>query len=112
MLPILLVLLSLRNEGWDCSIDGEGAGLYLLSIGLEENQTLLRLNLCHNPINMNGAAALASMLSVNTSLKILYLSHNEQIGHVGALRLISSLQDDNKTLATLSLPAECKPNES
>ncbi len=60
---------------------------------------------------MNGAAALASMLTVNTSLQILYLSHNEQIGHVGAVRLISLIQDNNKTLATLSLPAECEPIE-
>ena len=92
-----------------CSIDGEGAEL--LSTGLEENRTLLGLDLRCNPINVNGAAALASMLTVNTSLQILYLSHNKQIGHVGALRLISALQDDNKTLVTLSLPAECEPIE-
>ncbi len=42
---------------------------------------------------------------------MLYLSHNEKIDYVGALRLISALQDDNKTLATLSLPAECEPIE-
>ncbi len=101
---------SLKTLGMkDCSIDGEGAEL--LSTGLEENQTLLGLDLRCNPINVNGAAAIASMLTVNTSLKILYLSHNEHIGHVGALRLISALQDDNKTLATLSLPAECEPVE-
>ena len=93
----------------NCSIDGEGAEL--LSTGLEENRTLLGLDLRNNRINMNGAAALASMLTVNTSLKILYLSHNKQIGHVGALRLIDSIQDDNKTLATLRLPAECEPIE-
>ena len=40
-----------------------------------------------------------------------YLSHNKQIGHVGAVRLISALQDDNKTLATFRLPAECEPIE-
>ncbi len=51
------------------------------------------------------------MLTVNTSLKMLYLSHNKQMGHVGALRLISALQDDNKTLETLSLPAEFEPIE-
>ena len=103
--------LSLKTLGMDsCSIDGEGAEL--LSTGLEENQTLLGLDLRNNPINVNGAAALASMLTVNTSLQILYLSHNEQIGHMGALRLISALQeDDNKTLATLCLPAECEPIE-
>ncbi len=33
------------------------------------------------------------------------------IGHVEAVRLISALQDNNKTLATLSLPAECEPIE-
>ncbi len=93
----------------NCSIGGEGAEL--LSTGLEENRTLLGLDLRNNSINVNGAAALASMLTVNTSLKMLYLSHNEQIGHVGALRLISALQDDNKTLATLSLPTECEPIE-
>ena len=102
--------LSLKTLGMDsCSIDGEGAEL--LSTGLEENRTLFGLDLRRNLINVNGAAALASMLTVNTSLQILYLSHNEQIGHVGALRLISALQDDNKTLATLSLPAECEPIE-
>ena len=102
--------LSLKTLGMvKCSIGGEGAEL--LSTGLEENRTLLGLDLRHNPINVNGAAALASMLTVNTSLEILYLSNNEQIGHVGALRLISALQDDNKTLATLSLPAECEPIE-
>ena len=101
---------SLKTLGMDnCLIDGEGAEL--LSTGLEENRTLLGLDLRRNPINMNGAAALASMLTVNTSLQILYLSHNKQIGHVGALRLISALQDDNKTLATLRLPAECEPFE-
>ena len=101
---------SLKTLGMaSCSIDGEGAEL--LSTGLEENQTLLGLDLRQNLINVNGAAALASMLTVNTSLKMLYLSHNKQIGHVGALRLISALQDDNKTLVTLSLPAECEPIE-
>ncbi len=101
---------SLKTLGMiGCSIDGEGAEL--LSTGLEENRTLLGLDLRENHVNMNGAASLASMLAVNTSLKILYLSHNEQIGHVGALRLISALQDDNKTLETLSLPAECEPSE-
>ena len=101
---------SLITLGMDnCSINSEGAEL--LSTGLEENQTLLGLDLRRNPINVNGAAALASMLTVNTSLQILYLSHNEQIGHMGALRLISALQDDNKTLATLRLPAECEPIE-
>ena len=102
--------LSLKTLGvYDCSIHGEGAEL--LSNGLELNQSLLGLDLSRNHINMNGAAALASMLTVNTSLKILRLSHNKQIGHVGALRLISALQDDNKTLETLSLPAECEPIE-
>ncbi len=101
---------SLKTLGMkDCSIDGEGAEL--LSTGLEENRTLLGLDLRYNPINVNGAAALASTLTVNTSLKMLYLSHNKQIGHVGALRLIGALQDDNKTLETLSLPAECEPIE-
>ncbi len=101
---------SLKTLGMDgCSIDGEGAEL--LSTGLEENRTLLGLDLRCNHINMNGAAALASMLTVNTSLKMLYLSHNEQISHVGALRLIGALQDDNKTLETLSLPADCEPIE-
>ncbi len=101
---------SLKTLGMiGCLIDGEGAEL--LSTGLEENRTLLGLDLRENHVNMNGAASLASMLAVNTSLKILYLSHNEQIGHVGALRLISALQDDNKTLATLGLPAECEPIE-
>ncbi len=89
----------------NCLIDGEGAEL--LSTGLEENRTLLGLDLRQNLINVNGAAALASMLTVNTSLEIL---HNEQIGHVGALTF-SALQDDNKTLATLRLPAECEPIE-
>ena len=101
---------SLQTLGLDnCLIDGEGAEL--LSTGLEENRTLLGLDLRRNPINVNGAAALASMLTMNTSLKILYLSHNKQIGHVGALRLISALQNDNKTLAKLSLPAEYEPIE-
>ncbi len=101
---------SLKTIGMtSCSIDGEGAEL--LSTGLEENRTLLGLDIRYNHINVNGAAALASMLTVNTSLKILYLSYNEQIGHVGALRLIGALQDDNKTLATLRLPAECEPSE-
>ena len=101
---------SLKTLGINnCSIDGEAAEL--LSNGLEENRTLLGLDLRCNPINMNGAAALASMLAVNTSLKMLCLSHNKQIGHVGALRLISALQDDNKTLETLSLPAEFEPIE-
>ncbi len=31
--------------------------------------------------------------------------------HVGGLKLISALQDNNKTLATLRLPAECEPIE-
>ncbi len=64
--------LSLKTLGMDsCSIGGEGAEL--LSTGLEENRTLLGLDLRRNPINiiMNGAAALASMLTVNTSLQIL-----------------------------------------
>ena len=101
---------SLKTLGMKyCSIHGEGAEL--LSNGLELNRTLLGLDLRYNRINMNGAAALASMLTVNTSLKVLCLSHNKQMGHVGALRLISALQDDNKTLATLSLPAECEPIE-
>ncbi len=102
--------LSLKTLGMvKCLIDGEGAEL--LSTGLEENRTLLGLDLRCNLINVNGAAALASMLTVNTSLEILYLSHNEQMGHVGALRLISALQNNNKTLATLSLPTECEPIE-
>ena len=102
--------LSLKTLGMKrCLITSEGAEL--LSNGLEKNQTLIGLDLRRNGINVNGAAALASMLTVNTSLKTLYLSHNKQIGHVGALRLISALQDDNKTLATLSLSAECEPIE-
>ncbi len=114
LLELLSVALSANSSMktlgmFNCSIGGEGAEL--LSTGLEENRTLLGLDLCCNPINVNGAAALASMLTVNTSLEILYLSHNEQIGYVGALTLISALQDDNKTLATLSLPAECEPIE-
>ena len=113
-LEMLSVALSanscLKTLGMDnCLIGGEGAEL--LSTGLEKNRTLLGLDLRRNVINVNGAAALASMLTVNTSLKMLYLSHNEHIGHVGALRLISALQDDNKTLATLSLPAKCEPIE-
>ena len=57
----------------NCSIDGEGAEL--LSTGLEENRTLLGLDLRYNPINVNGAAALASILTVNTSLKIFFFNN-------------------------------------
>ncbi len=101
---------SLQSLGLDnCSIHGKGAEL--LSNELEGNHTLLGIDLRNNYIDANGAAALASMLAVNTSLKILYLSHNEQIGEVGALRLISAVQEDNKTLQKLTLPAECEPIE-
>ncbi len=101
---------SLKSLGLaNCSINGEG--IELLSNELEENHTLLGLDLRRNGINTHGAAALASMLAVNTSLKILYLSHNKEMGQVGALRLIGILQQENKILQQLTLPAECEPIE-
>ncbi len=101
---------SLKSLGLaNCSINGEGAEL--LSNELGENHTLLGLDLRNNCIDTNGATALASMLAVNTSLKILYLSHNEEMGQAGALQLISALEQDNKTFQQLTLPAECEPIE-
>ena len=101
---------SLKSLAFDnCSINGEGAEL--LSNELEENHTLLGLDLRNNFIGTNGATALATMLAVNTSLKILYLSHNEEMGQAGALQLISALEQENKTLQLLTLPAECEPIE-
>ncbi len=104
------VISSLRSLALkSCLIDGEGAEL--LCNELQENHTLLGLDLRNNLIDKNGAAALASMLAVNTSLKILYLSHNQKIGQVGALRLISTLKHDNKSIEKLTLPAVCEPIE-
>ena len=67
----------------NCSINGDG--FELLSNELRENHTLLGLDLRKNCIGTNGVAALSSMLAVKTSLKILYLSHNEEMGQVGVL---------------------------
>ena len=102
--------LSLRSLALvHCSIHDEGVELF--SNELIENHTLLGLDLRENCIDSSGAAALASMLAVNTSLKKLRLSHNEEMGQVGALQLIQVLQKDNKTLQELTLPAECEPSE-
>ena len=90
-----------------CRIDEEGA--ILLTSGLEENKSLVRINLSGNNINTNGAAALASMLEVNKSLKKLDLSKNRLTGTEGALRLIIALEH-NKTLKKLILSSECEPS--
>ena len=91
-----------------CSIDGEGA--VLLALELEKNKVISHLDLRFNIIDPNGAAALGSMLTVNTSLKSLILIGNELMGTDGALRLISALEQ-NEALRKLFLPSECKPIE-
>ena len=87
-----------------------GEGAELLAGGLEENKSLVKVDLSGNNINTNGAAALGSMLEINNTLEVLNLSNNKLIGTEGALRLISSLEK-NKTLLKLTLSSECEPVE-
>ena len=95
-------------ELYKCYIGGEGAEV--LASGLEENKTLVELYLTDNDIDPNGAAALGSMLCVNTSLKKLCLLKNKTIGTEGSIRLINTLEQ-NMTLQQLLLPSECEPVE-
>jgi hypothetical protein len=63
----------------------------VVSVGLQLNPTLLRLNLWHNSIGTSGAAAIAAALRVNSSLLSLSLSYN-QIGDSGVAAFAEALK--------------------
>lgn len=113
-LEMLSVALTTKNSTLralrlkSCSIDAEGAEH--IAAGLEDNSSVWYLFLNRNKINVAGAAALASMLTVNKTLKELHLLEDESVGIDGAIKLINALEH-NKSLEALSLSPACEPVE-
>ena len=93
---------------YNCSLGREG--VMLLATGLEENQTLTKLDLSCNDIDTAGAAALARMLTVNTSIKYLFLTDNKMMGTEGVIKLLISLEQ-NCSIEKLVLSRRCQPVE-
>ena len=91
-----------------CCVTGKETEI--LASGLEENKSLVELDLTGNFIDDRGARALGLMLAINTSLKRLNLSKNKPIGIEGSIGLINAMEQ-NKTLQKLILPSECEPVE-
>ncbi|XP_059150572.1 leucine-rich repeat-containing protein 74B-like [Physella acuta] len=77
----------------------DGIGVFYLAKMLEENQTLISLNLSNNCIG--SLEALSNMLEINTTLKLLSVSGNH-LGDSATFCLINSLKN-NMSLLCLDL---------
>lgn len=86
----------------NCNISSCGA--CHIATALCTNGTLQHLNLSQNPIGVEGAASFAEMLQQNKSLNTLWLS-DDSICKEGTQKLIDSLTE-NTTLESLWLPYE------
>jgi hypothetical protein len=98
---------ALRSSKADVDLSSKSLGLHyrcaiIVSVGLQLNPTLLRLNLQCNHFGNSDAAAIAEALKVNSSLQQLNLNQND-IGASGAEAIAKALKVNNSGLQQLNL---------
>lgn len=89
-----------------CGINDQGA--ILLANKLKNNTKLLELNLNNNKIGDDGVIAIAEMLKTNKNLCTLHL--DVDLTDKGANILLGTLQTDNRTITTLTIPSKIDPS--